>query len=80
MALANYWVAWDLQNGGPGYEQLTTKALKGKALGGTVSQCKLVKVEAESEEEACKIAHAVYGSNGSASFAATEANLKEYNV
>lgn len=80
MALGNYYVAFDVQNGGPGFEGLTTKVLKGKLLGETVYISKLVKVEAESEEEAVKIATKGYGSAAGKTFGVTEANFKEYNV
>ncbi len=77
MAKTKWWVLWDIQGAGSGFNAVKpgTKFRKGETLGteevanlgwkdGPVYDAKLVQVEAEGEEEAILIASEAYGSRG----------------
>ena len=79
MAKTKWWVLWDIQAAGSGFNAVApkTKFRKGETLGteevagmgglwqnGPVYESKLVQVEAEGEEEAILIASEAYGSRG----------------
>ena len=78
MAKTKWWVLWDIQAAGSGFDGVGIKAFKkGSTLGqeeisgagtlgkeGPVFNAKLVQVEAEGEEEAIVVAGEAYGSRG----------------
>lgn len=83
-----FWVVWDMQHAGQGYdgvagkkvfkkgETLTSQELASAGMSGKVFQAKAAKISAENATEACEIAAEAYGDRGGIAGAAKVANLK----